>query len=125
MKKDEILDSCDIEFAIASHFGWRTHIIVPNVSWGMGFKYELDLMILTKANIAYEIEIKTCVSDVRRDLKKRHQHDSKRITRCYFAIPEYIYGDAVKNLIDNRFGIFTVSCKNGVFRVNLVRSENK
>ena len=40
----------DIEIAVAKLFGYRSHLIVPNISWGLDFKHELDLLILTPAN---------------------------------------------------------------------------
>lgn len=48
----------EIEIAIARYFGIRQNAIVPNVSWGLGFPYECDLLILRDSGFAIEIEIK-------------------------------------------------------------------
>ena len=77
----------EIEFALAQHFGWRANIVVPNVFWGLGFRHELDLMVLRPSGWATEIEIKTSLSDLKADAKKGHLHRSKRIKELYFAFP--------------------------------------
>ena len=48
----------DIEIAIANHLNTNQNLIVPNISYGLGFHYELDLLVVTKSNYADEIEIK-------------------------------------------------------------------
>ena len=76
MIADAPINSSDIEFAVARMFCWRQNIIVPNVWWGMGFNYELDLMVISGSGWATEIEIKISVSDIRADLRKRRWHAS-------------------------------------------------
>jgi hypothetical protein len=87
------MTSLQIEVAIADYFNPRHNIIVPNVWWGLGFKHELDLMVLTKSGYAYEIEIKTSKSDIKADLRKCHAHASPRISRLYFAVPDELKND--------------------------------
>lgn len=82
------MKALEIEVAVMQYFGVRKNIIVPNVWWGMGMEHEADLIVLTKSNCAYEIEIKVSKSDLKQDLKKEHLHFDKRISRLYFAIPE-------------------------------------
>jgi hypothetical protein len=77
----------EIERQIAVYFGIRTHIIVPNVSWSM-LSYEADLVVLHSSGYADEVEIKVTRSDLLRDGKKRHNHDSDRFRRLWFAIPQ-------------------------------------
>lgn len=96
----------EIEVAVANHFGARTHVIVPNVSWGM-FNYELDLVVLNiRSMYASEIEIKISKSDLKRDQQKRHHHDSNMMKWLWFAIPH----DLVRawELIPDRAGILCV-----------------
>lgn len=66
------------------------------------YEWESDLWFLTKANIAYEIEIKITKADFKNDFKKQDKHiiletkdDKKKILKpnfFYYAVPE--------NLID-------------------------
>ncbi|NIQ92414.1 MAG: MmcB family DNA repair protein [Deltaproteobacteria bacterium] len=93
----------EIEFAVARYFSWRRNVIVPNVSWGMGFRHELDLLVLTPAGYAYEVEIKTTLSDVIADKKKKKwsiylPYDGNRISRFYFALPENIYAKSIAHI---------------------------
>lgn len=96
----------EIEYAVAKHFGWRSHIIVPNVSWGLGLRHEADLLIVTGSGFAWEIEIKISSQDLKQDQFKRHGHYSDKIARLYFAIPSTLkkYAD----FIPDRAGILVV-----------------
>jgi hypothetical protein len=108
----------EIEIAIARYFDTTKNIIVPNISWGM-FPYELDLCILNcKSFYASEVEIKISKSDLKRDLKKHHNHDRNRnlIKYLWFAIPEKLL-DCIEFVPDHA-GILYVN-KNG--RVYLKR----
>ena len=68
----------EIEIAIARHFGTRTHVIIPNLSFAM-FPYELDLCVLNmKSFYALEVEIKVSKADLVRDGKKEHAHKLHR-----------------------------------------------
>ena len=87
-EKIEKLRSSHIEIAVARHFGYRQNVIVPNVFWGLGFRHELDLLLVTQRRVCWEIEIKVSVSDLKRDVEKRHQHQDPRLARLYFAISE-------------------------------------
>jgi hypothetical protein len=100
--------SFEVEVAIARHFGITTHVIVPNVSWGM-FRYELDLVVLnSKSFYADEVEIKISRSDLKRDSKKHHNHDwnGNMIRRLYFAMPEKLSN--CLDLVPERAGILLV-----------------
>ncbi len=78
-----------MEVALAHYFRLRQNLIVPNISWSM-FQHELDLLVLTKSNYAYEVEIKVSKHDLIKDKEKPHGHRSHKIKRLYFAIPEYL-----------------------------------
>ena len=83
----------DIEIAIAKHFGYRTNIIVPQVSWGLGLNHEADLLVVSPAGCVREIEIKVSASDIKADLAKRHPHGGAMIRQVYFAVPEELAGN--------------------------------
>jgi len=110
------MNSKEIELAVAREFNTRINLIVPNVFWGLGFNYELDLMIVTKAHYAYEVEIKISISDLKAEKKKKPwAHHDKRIKGLYFAIPDDLKEKAIP-LIDKNAGILTVygNCHDGL-----------
>lgn len=99
----------DIEIAVAQHFGPRVNLPVPNASWGAGV-HECDLLILSKSNYLTEVEIKTSLNDLKKDLTKRHGHNSPKIKQLYFAMPlDLYYKQGVVELIPRRAGILTVN----------------
>lgn len=87
MKK---LNASDVEIQVARLFNYRANLIVPNVSWGLQLRHECDLLIVSPALWATEVEIKVTASDIRADLKKEHRHLSNKIRRLYFAVPDYL-----------------------------------
>jgi hypothetical protein len=84
------LTASDVEIRVARLFNYRANLIVPNVSWGLHLGHECDMLIVTPARYATEVEIKVTAADIRADNKKRHQHRSNKIRRLYFAVPDYL-----------------------------------
>jgi len=109
-----------IEILIAGHYNYRSNLIVPNVSWGLGLSYEADLVILKPSNIAIEIEIKITASDIKKDLSKKHHHNSNLFRQVYFAVPESLKDNPY---IPEYAGIFSIVYveKWGNYTVNLYR----
>lgn len=107
MNKRPKIHAGDIELALAHRYKWRQNLIVPNVYYGLNFRYELDLMIVTPSGWATEIEIKVSVADLKADRKKTHNHYSNRIKYLYFAVPEDLRAPALE-LIPERAGLFIV-----------------
>lgn len=99
----------DIEIAVAKYFGIRRHLIVPNVSWGLNL-HECDMLIVTRMGYATEVEIKTNLADLKRDSKKWHGHNSKKIKRLFFAVPEEL-GKQADMACPERAGIIVVHCQ--------------
>lgn len=101
------MTTLEMEIALAAHFNHRQNLIVPNVHWGF-FIHEIDLLVVTKAGYAYEVEIKVSKADLVKDKDKRHQHhDSRgRIKYLYFAIPGKLVSEI--SHIPARAGIVTV-----------------
>jgi hypothetical protein len=97
----------EIELFLARHLGPRINLIVPNISYGLG-THEIDLLVVTPAHYAYEIEIKTSVSDLKADLKKSHGHRSNKIKLLYFAVPTEIKDKALE-LIPERAGLYVLT----------------
>lgn len=79
----------DMELTLSLYFKYLRNLVVPNVSWGMGL-HECDLLVVTKAGYATEVEIKISKADLVKDKKKYHNHDSDKIKYLYFAIPDYL-----------------------------------
>jgi hypothetical protein len=77
-----------LTYSQSSPFYIRSHIVVPNVYWGLGFSHELDLLSISiPAHIGTEIEIKVSKGDIKRDMEKKHNHYDERIRQLYFAGP--------------------------------------
>lgn len=111
MKKFDISTE-EIESAISNHFGIRTNLIVPNVSWGLGV-HECDLLICSKAGYCTEVEIKRSASDLKKDASKGHNHKSKKIKYLYFSIPSYL--SKYVEYIPLNAGIFIITSKHKVY----------
>ena len=98
------MHSGEIEVLLANYLNPRINLIVPNISWGLDL-HEIDLLVLTKSGYAWEIEIKTSLSDLKADKKKKHGHFSNKIHRLYFAVPEELKEEALMH-IPERAGLF-------------------
>lgn len=112
------MNTTQIEIAVAEFFKPRVNTIVPNISWGLGI-HECDLLIVTKAGHAIEVEIKISKADMIADKSKRHGHNSEKIRQLYFAIPEALKSHIAH--IPERAGIMLVieyphECKARIFR---------
>lgn len=105
-----------VEIAVARFYGVRRYTILPNAYWGLDFRYELDLLVVSGAGYMYEIEIKVSRGDIRADKKKRWQHDSPRIRELWFAVPEKLAEYACEEVMP-RAGIMSVSPKGGVTKI--------
>lgn len=89
--------------------GYRRQTIVPNVSWGLGFRHECDLVVLNPdSGYLAEIELKISVSDFRADARKNHSHDSQYLRKLSYAMPDYVL-EKVRAEIPERAGIISVS----------------
>lgn len=94
-----------MECALSAYFNYRLNLIVPNVYWGMNL-HECDLLIVSKAGYLTEVEIKITRADLRADKKKWHGHESMRIKRLFFALPDYL-GHCV-HMVPERAGIILI-----------------
>jgi hypothetical protein len=108
--------SAEIELAIARWFGIRTHVMVPNLSWGF-LNYECDIAVLSANNYLYEIEIKISKQDLLRDKAKqkwRTQNQSK-IRKLWFAIPTKLMDAIIHIPVDA--GILVVNQNGSVTQI--------
>jgi len=99
-----------LTYSQSSPFYIRSHYVVPNVHWGLGFNHELDLLSISMpAFIGTEIEIKVSKGDLKRDLEKPHHHRDSRIRQLYFAGPIELQ-EAFFEFSPPEAGIITVYC---------------
>jgi len=116
------VNSLDVELSVAHYFGIRSNIIIPNISWGMNI-HECDLLILTSSNYAYEVEIKVSKSDLKKDTEKNHKHNSDKIKRLYFAVPEKLINE---ESIPDHAGILSINeSKYGALIAKLYRKPKE
>lgn len=108
------MNAIDVEIAVARYLNPRANLIIPNASWGMGFNYELDLLVITKAGYGWEIEIKVNKYDLINDTKKWKwkNYENNRIKRLYFAIPQSL--EPYIEHIPEKAGVLIVSEKGRV-----------
>ncbi len=95
----------EIEIALARHLNWRQNIIVPNISWGFAI-HECDILVVTPRGYCTEIEIKVSITDLKKDLEKKHKHIDKRIKEFYFAMPDYMVEKSLE-YVPERAGILS------------------
>lgn len=88
-------------------FDIGANLIVPNISWGIQGLHECDLLVLSKANYATEIEIKISKSDILKDAEKKHGHLHEYIANFYFAVPENLK-DIALTIIPERAGLYVI-----------------
>ena len=117
------LTTLDMEIALMQYLGIRQNIAVPNVSWGL-LPYEADLVVLTKSNYATEIEIKVSKSDMVRDKKKNHEHDSAYFKYLYFAVPKELTEFAL-TIIPEKAGLLEVSKMDTRYWVRQARAPKR
>ena len=118
-------NTLEIEYALMRYFDFKQNVMVPrvtNMSFLVGF--ETDMLLLTKSNYAYGIEIKSSKKDLKADLKKDHiknlpsnlgnkENDwtlsryYKGLKYFYYAIPEDVLEECEKQ-IPEYFGIIVV-----------------
>lgn len=82
--------------------------MIPRVQ--RNFKiHECDLIVVTRDDHIYEIELKVSVSDCKRDREKEHQHIDlySRLKYQYFALPSSIVDECI-DFIPERFGIIVI-----------------
>lgn len=101
----------------------RRFAVVPNVSWGWGLDYEADLIAVSPAGRAIEVEIKISRHDLIQDCKKAKWEKGldPRIRMFYYAVPEGLVDVAVET-VKPFCGIMSVPEKDsGYYRAKIVR----
>jgi len=94
------------EMYVALYDYITSKLIVPNVTIPF-LNYESDILYVTNSDYLNEIEIKVSLSDIKADLKKKHNHDDPKVRNVFFAIPNELY-DKAKKFIPIEYGILLV-----------------
>ena len=113
--KSRHLSTVDMEIAVSGFLDARSNLIVPGIHWGMEM-HECDLLIISKAGYAKEVEIKISKQDLVKDKNKLHGHQDCRIKELWFAIPKFL--EPHIELVPERAGIILV---NGGCRCEVLR----
>ena len=116
----------DIEIGLMQHFNFRQNIIVTNVSDSSFLvPFETDMVVLTKSNLAYGIEIKVSKSDLKADLKKRQfalfnvvREGKKGVDRWYSRF-KYFYYAVPSDLVEEALKIVPPFC--GVLSIRKIQ----
>jgi hypothetical protein len=96
-----------IQARLMQHFKPRQNTVVPNVYWGMDFRHECDVVVVTPAGVCTEIEIKVSRADLLNDCKKPHHHEDPCIHFFYFCVPESLEEIALESIPESA-GLITV-----------------
>ena len=120
--KEKQITTIEMEEAISRLFGIRTHIIVPNISWGLVGMHECDVFIVKTSGCAVEVEIKRSKSDLLADFKKKHNHDDERIKEFYYALPDKLL-ETCEELIPEHAGI--IECRRNPWSKGIVKASIK
>lgn len=110
--------------SIGNIFDFTRYSSVPNVSYGLLYAGEADLVCLSRAGVLHEVEIKISKSDMLSDLQKKHAHNHEIVQRLWYSFPGYLQ-DEIEPLVPIWSGIVTVyvSVKNGnlIYKTVVVR----
>ena len=107
------MNSAFIQMACANYFGWWKHFMVPNIYLGPT-NDEMDIAVLTKNKILWEIEIKISIADWRNDSKKdKWKYRSLgpqpyHPARFYYAVPLELVKNGIPDFVIPGTGIIAV-----------------
>lgn len=104
------MKTIEIEYALFDWLYRKKHHKLTLTRYNYGIvelHHECDVLSVSNSGYLTEFEIKVSKSDLKADLKKRHNHNSKRLKYQYFAIPKEL--KECVELIPENFGIVIVS----------------
>lgn len=123
---------CDALTSRGAIFDSGRWTCVPNVSWGWGLDYEADLIAVSKAGWANEVEIKCCKYDLKADhLKAKHRggpglYLDERIKRFWYAVPSLLLETALDPaIVDKTFGIIEIESPKNSYDFPRARMERQ
>lgn len=109
------MNSDDVMRALVRGMNLRTSLLVPNVSWGLIYWGECDLLKMSGAGYLTEYEIKVSVSDFRREWKKKRWNNpihrkafERRIKNYWIVAPKKIAAKIIPEMPDG-IGLMAVN----------------
>lgn len=88
------MTTIEMEYAISRRYDMRTHIMVPNISWGL-LDHEADMLIVRQTGYCIEYEIKRSFSDFVKDFDKwkwkRDGRTLRNIKEFWYVFPEKLW----------------------------------
>ena len=122
------ISTLEIESIVINNINIRTHLVVPNVSWGIQYRHkplhECDILSLTSSGYATEYEIKTSKADLLADMKKAHAHDHILIKYLYYVVPDHLESIAINNISDSA-GLYVIVQHDNYKEFKLVKMATK
>ena len=103
------MKTIEIEYAISRRFDIRSHLIVPNVSWG-ALNHEADVLVVRSTGYCLEFEIKRSFADFKKDFEKWKWRGGldKCIKEFWYVFPAELWhkreGD-IKQLLPDFAGV--------------------
>ena len=98
------MTTLEAEIILMKMWDIKTHLIVPTITtMSTLLKFEADMCVLTKSNLATVVEIKVSASDLKADLKKKHIKaltNNKTGLKRYFPKIKHFYYAVPKELIE-------------------------
>jgi hypothetical protein len=100
-----------------SVFDARRWTAIPNPTWALaGLAYEADLVVISSAGWAQEIEVKVSAADLRSDAKKgKHRglhtygdHLWRHAQRFWYAVPTALIEQARATVVGKPYGVIEV-----------------
>ena len=83
-----------MEFAVSRRFDVRSHLIVPNVSWG-ALNHEADVLVVRQSGHCLEYEIKRTFADYKKDFEKAKWRwgmgGMKNIKEFWYVFPAELF----------------------------------
>jgi hypothetical protein len=106
---------------LAMHFDWFRNRCIPNVYFAGG---ECDLLVVTKARYATEIEIKCSLSDWNADRgKSKWAHvDRRYIKSFYYAVPTELI-EKCPSWVPPTAGLIGITRRGGCDRVRVAKAD--
>lgn len=112
------MTTSEMEYAVSRMFDVRTHLIVPNISWGL-LNYEADVLVVRIATgYCLEFEIKRSFSDYVQDFNKHKWQKArlsdwktglhKQIKEFYYVFPNTLWEkrrDAIEAVLPDFAGV--------------------
>ena len=96
----------EMDLAVMDAFDYRKNLIVPNVTSGLGL-HECDLLMCRPTMYGVEFELKLTKSDLMKDFKKDHKHESELIKEVYYVVPAEITAVTLQ-VVPKEYGVIMV-----------------